>query len=61
VRETRSGADARQRVYQITPLPLRDLAQWAQSYELFWQSGLARLKTHLEQGARPRARENKLT
>jgi len=61
VRETRGGADARQRVYQITPLPLRDVAQWAQSYELFWHGGLARLKTHLEQGARRRARENKPT
>jgi DNA-binding transcriptional ArsR family regulator len=59
VREQRSGDDARQRVYQITPLPLRDVAQWAQSYELFWHGGLARLKTHLEKGARTRARERK--
>jgi len=46
-------------VYQITPMPLRDVAQWAQSYELFWHGGLARLKTHVEKGARTRAREKK--
>jgi DNA-binding transcriptional ArsR family regulator len=61
VRESRSENDARQRVYQITPMPLRDVAQWAQSYELFWHGGLARLKTRVEKGARARARENKLT
>jgi hypothetical protein len=42
-------------------MPLRDVAQWAQSYELFWQGGLARLKTHLEKGARSRVRENRPT
>ena len=61
VRERRSERDARQRVYQITPMPLRDVAQWAQSYELFWQDGLARLKSHVEKGARTRAREKKLS
>jgi DNA-binding transcriptional ArsR family regulator len=59
VRERRSEHDARQRVYQITPIPLRDVAQWAQSYELFWHDGLARLKSRVEKGARARARENK--
>jgi DNA-binding transcriptional ArsR family regulator len=61
VRERRSEHDARQRVYQITPMPLRDVAQWAQSYELFWHGGLARLKARTEKGARTRARENKLS
>jgi DNA-binding transcriptional ArsR family regulator len=60
VRERRSEHDARQRVYQITAMPLRDVAQWAQSYELFWHGGLARLKNHVEKGARTRAREKKL-
>jgi DNA-binding transcriptional ArsR family regulator len=59
VRERRSAHDARQRVYQITPMPLRDVAQWAQSYELFWHGGLARLKAHVEKGARSRVREKK--
>jgi DNA-binding transcriptional ArsR family regulator len=60
VRERRSEHDARLRVYQITPMPLRDVLQWAQSYELFWHGGLARLKAHVEKGARTRAREKKL-
>jgi DNA-binding transcriptional ArsR family regulator len=61
VRERRSDTDARLRVYQITPLPLREVAQWAHSYELFWQGGLARLKTHVEKSARARAQEKKPT
>ena len=48
-------------MYQITAIPLRDVAQWAQSYELFWHGGLARLKSHVEKSARTRAREKKLS
>ncbi len=49
VRERRGGADGRQRVYQLTPEPLRDVAQWAMAYEAFWPANLASLKRHLEQ------------
>jgi len=52
VRERRGGDDGRQRIYQLTPGPLRDVAQWAGQYERFWQDGLARLKGHVERGAR---------
>jgi len=51
VRERRRGEDGRQRVYEITPAPLREVAQWAARYEAFWPAHLARLKHHLE---RPR-------
>ena len=57
VRERR-GDDGRQRIYQITPGPLRDVAQWAEQYEAFWQNGLARLKRHVERGTR-RGREER--
>jgi len=57
VRERR-GDDGRQRIYQITPGPLRDVAQWAEQYEVFWQDGLARLKRHVERGTR-RGREER--
>ena len=57
VRERR-GDDGRQRIYQITPGPLRDVALWAEQYEVFWQDGLARLKRHAERGAR-RGREER--
>jgi DNA-binding transcriptional ArsR family regulator len=46
--ERRGGADGRQRVYQLTPDPLRDVAQWAMAYEAFWPANLASLKRHLE-------------
>jgi DNA-binding transcriptional ArsR family regulator len=59
VRERRGGTDARQRVYQITPAPLRDVIQWADGYGHFWRSGLGRLKNHVESDARGRARENR--
>lgn len=54
VRERPSGDDGRQRVYELTPGPLRDVVQWAATYEAFWPSHLDRLKRHVE---RPRQSE----
>src|SRR5215212_5545885 len=48
VRERRGGDDGRQRLYQVTPAPLREVAQWAHAYEAFWTTNLASLKQHLE-------------
>jgi DNA-binding transcriptional ArsR family regulator len=54
VRERRGGADGRERVYQLTPAPLADVARWTQSYETFWPANLAGLKRHLERkGGKP--------
>ena len=47
VREDRDG---RQRVYRLTPGPLRDVSQWINSYRDFWQANLLGLKRHLEGG-----------
>ncbi|HEX6050684.1 MAG TPA: metalloregulator ArsR/SmtB family transcription factor [Gemmatimonadaceae bacterium] len=47
VREQRDG---RQRVYHLTPAPLRDLSQWVESYRTFWATNLLSLKRHLESG-----------
>ena len=33
VRERRGGDDGRQRVYELTAAPLRQVAQWATAYE----------------------------
>lgn len=52
VKERRGGTDGRQRIYQLTPGPMREVARWAQSYEIFWQDSLARLKRHVEQSVR---------
>lgn len=52
VRERRGGDDGRQRIYQLTAGPMREVAQWAERYEVFWQDSLARLKRHVEQGVR---------
>ena len=52
VRERRGGDDGRQRIYQLTPAPLREVAQWAEEYSSFWREGLSRLKRHVERGAR---------
>ena len=52
VRERRGGDDGRQRIYQLTAGPMREVARWAEGYEVFWQDSLARLKRHVEQGAR---------
>jgi DNA-binding transcriptional ArsR family regulator len=47
VREERDG---RQRVYRLTPGPLRDVSQWVESYRNFWSANLMSLKRHLEGG-----------
>jgi DNA-binding transcriptional ArsR family regulator len=52
VREHRGGEDGRQRIYQLTPGPLREVARWADAYEAFWRDRLSRLKRHVEQGQR---------
>lgn len=48
VRERRGGADGRQRIYHVTPGPLRRVAQWSLRYQAFWPANLASLKRHLE-------------
>ena len=47
VREERAG---RQRVYELTPAPLRNVSQWIESYRSFWPANLMSLKRHLEGG-----------
>ena len=47
VREDKEG---RQRVYRLTPGPLRDVSVWIESYRSFWPANLMSLKRHLESG-----------
>lgn len=56
VRERRGGTDGRQRIYQLTPGPLRRVAEWTLRYQSFWPANLARLQRHLETrgGASPK-------
>jgi DNA-binding transcriptional ArsR family regulator len=50
VREEKRG---RQRMYRLTPQPLRDVEKWVESYRRFWQANLESLKRHLEKGEEP--------
>lgn len=45
VRERKEG---RQRIYELTPQPLREVADWAEGYRAFWASNLLALKKHVE-------------
>src|SRR5277367_4079515 len=45
VREHREG---RQRIYQLTPEPLRAVDSWIEQYRQFWSASLANLKTFVE-------------
>jgi DNA-binding transcriptional ArsR family regulator len=45
VRERRDG---RERVYEINPGPLRDVAAWIEGYRSFWAQNLASLKAFVE-------------
>jgi DNA-binding transcriptional ArsR family regulator len=59
VREARDPADGRQRIYPLTPAPLREVAQWTLRYQTLWEDNLGRLKRHLERRAsssHPRSR-----
>ena len=46
VTETRQG---RQRVYAVTPEPLRELQDWLSPYERFWRGKLTGLRGYLEE------------
>ena len=45
VREKREG---RQRIYQLEPSRIQEIAKWAEQYRELWQHSLANLKRHLE-------------
>ena len=45
VKEKRQG---RFRMYQLNPLPLRDLDRWLEEYRVFWQRNLRGLKQYVE-------------
>ncbi|HEX4803671.1 MAG TPA: metalloregulator ArsR/SmtB family transcription factor [Myxococcaceae bacterium] len=46
VSEARAG---RQRLYQLQPRPLQQVAGWVEGYRAFWLSSLNTLKRYLEQ------------
>lgn len=46
VRERKVG---RQRIYQLEPERIQEVANWAEEYRVFWQQNITRLKHHLEQ------------
>jgi DNA-binding transcriptional ArsR family regulator len=45
VSEQRSG---RERLYELRPVPLQQVAGWVEGYRGFWQVSLTNLKRHLE-------------
>ena len=53
VRENRVG---RERIYELEPDRIREVAEWAEEYRVFWQRNITRLKRHLE---KPSEREKK--
>jgi len=46
VSETKVG---RQRLYQLHPVPLQQVAGWIEGYRAFWLTNLTQLKRYLEQ------------
>jgi DNA-binding transcriptional ArsR family regulator len=40
--------DGRNRIYTLTPGPMRDIDAWIESYRAFWLHNLNNLKHHLE-------------
>ena len=48
VREKKEG---RQRIYQLEPERIQEVARWAEEYRRFWHHNIASLKRHLEQSS----------
>lgn len=46
VTEQRAG---RERLYELRPAPLQQVAGWIEGYRAFWQVSLTSLKRHLEE------------
>lgn len=49
VQERREG---RHRFYELSPDPIREVADWAERYRAFWSVNLAALKAHVERRAK---------
>jgi DNA-binding transcriptional ArsR family regulator len=45
VRERKEG---RKRIYELTPAPLREVAEWTEAYRALWATNLLALKAHVE-------------
>lgn len=41
--------DGRQRIYELDPARIQEVAKWAEEYRRFWHQNIASLKRHLEQ------------
>jgi DNA-binding transcriptional ArsR family regulator len=48
-RLVREKKDGRQRIYQLEPERLEEVARWVEEYRQFWLQNITRLKRHLEQ------------
>jgi len=50
VTETHPPHDARVRIYELRPGPMRELRAWLEETEDLWSEQLAAFKAHIEQG-----------
>ena len=48
VREKKVG---RERIYQLEPEGIQEVAKWAEEYRVFWHHNITSLKRHLEQSS----------
>ena len=47
----REKKDGRQRIYQLEPDRIQEVARWAEEYRNFWHNSITSLKRQLEQSA----------
>ena len=43
--------EGRQRIYELDPARIQEVAKWAEEYRRFWQQSITNLKRHLEQSS----------
>ena len=43
--------EGRQRIYELEPARIQEVAKWAEEYRRFWAESISSLKRHLEQSS----------
>jgi DNA-binding transcriptional ArsR family regulator len=54
----RRRQEGRQRLYRLNAVPLREMAQWASSYERYWGERVDRLEAFFEEKRRRKPRQS---
>jgi DNA-binding transcriptional ArsR family regulator len=55
----RTRRDGRQQIRELNPVPIREVAEWAEEYRRYWHGAFSRLRDLLDRQPASRRRERK--